>query len=103
MGGSGNLGGRDFPVQDDGLLERIQICPAVRTGIDMFLDLPAPGRGEVLVEVVTDVLVNLSARFHGHVPGAAIYGWSWSRRKALARRNRDFAASSVISRMDAVS
>ena len=69
----------------------------------MFLDLPAPGRGEVLVEVVTDVLVDLSALTHGHVPGAAMYGWIWSRRKALARRNRDFVASSDISRMDAVS
>jgi len=79
----------------DRALERLHVRPAVGAGFEVLPDLEAAARAEPLVEILTDVNVDVEA-FHPAVLPSCMYGASSARRNARARLSRDFVASPLI-------
>lgn len=99
MHGSGNVRGRKRSVESHGLLHRIQVRPAIGAALHMLPDFTTLRRVKLLVDVVTNVVVDVGALLHGSFFRVVMYGVSSFRRNARALLNRDFVASTEIFRI----
>lgn len=82
---------RILAVEQDRFLQTIEIGNAIWTAVKVPFDFPALGRIELLVQVVTDVTVNVPT-FDCFLLHDVMYSFNCSRRKTRARRNLDFTA-----------